>query len=168
MALAGAIMGGMSDLDVVVTGVVGALGIAGTLLGTWLTLSSQNERARRDDMRALYVVYLTRANAMATALKRYPEDGDAETKRTYEETELRQALQMLYDSHNQAMLMAPDAVKEVIYETTAAYEDEYSKRTGDSLRRRRVKTHAGKMLDDTLERMRADLNTPAMRRRIEE
>ncbi|MBO0824929.1 MAG: hypothetical protein J2P27_13890 [Actinobacteria bacterium] len=158
----------MSDLDVVVTGIVGALGIAGTLLGTWLTLRSQNERTRRADMRALYTAYLTTANAMATALKRYPEDGDTETKRAYEETELRHALQMLYDSHNQALLMAPDAVKELIDETTAAYEEEYSKKTGDSLRRRRVKTHAGKMLDDTFERMRADLKAPAMRRRIEE
>jgi hypothetical protein len=158
----------MSDLDVIVTGIVGALGIAGTLLATWLTLWSQNERARRADMRALYVAYLTRANAMATTLKRYPEDSDAETKRAYEETQLRHALQMLYDSHNQAMLMAPDTVKEVIYETTAAYEDEYSKKTGGNLRRRSVKTHTSKMLDDTLERMRADLSAPAMRRRIEE
>ena len=74
-------MGDMSDLDVIVTGIVGALGIAGTLLGTWLTSWSRSERARRVDMRALYAAYLTRANAMATALKRYPEDGDAETKR---------------------------------------------------------------------------------------
>jgi hypothetical protein len=163
----------MSDLDVIVTGVVG---IAGTLLGAWLTSRSQmaglkvsiqaeNERSRRADMGARYAAYLTRVNEMATALNSYPEDGDTESQRAYAAKELRLAMQSLYDAHNEVTLTAPPGVREAVDDTTAAYENEYFKRKADGVRPRR--SPRDRRLDKALEAMQADLNPTGVTRPAE-
>ena len=65
---------GMSDVSVIVTGIVGVLGIAGTLFTRWQTnrsqtanlirnFEAQRDEARRADKLALYATYLARADA---------------------------------------------------------------------------------------------------------
>jgi hypothetical protein len=174
----------MSNLSVIVTGIVGALGIGGTLLGTWqsnrsqtanlmkslqaqreglmMNLQAQREGALWADCRALYAAYLTTVNALATALNGYPEDGDAATKRAYEAKELRQALQLLYDAHNEVNLTASSPeVRQAVGKATSAYEEACAKARADSARPRDVQKLATRWLDPTIEAMRVDLDLPA-------
>jgi hypothetical protein len=189
-----------SDFNVIVTGIVGAMGIAGTLFGTLHTnrsqtanletsihaqsdglmtslqaqreelvtsLLAQRDAARRADMQAHFAAYMSRVNAMATALNAYPEDGDVETKRAYAATELRQAMQLLFDAHNDLILTAPEDVSDAVGKVTAAYEDEYYDRKGDGARRR-TRTHADRLSDRAFELMKAALKAAAVRGRLEE
>jgi len=169
----------MSDVSVIVTGIVGVLGIAGTLFATWQTNRSQtanlirNFEAQRDEARragklALYATYLARANAMSSALTGYPQNGDTETKHAYAATELKHAMQLLYDSHNEVMLTSPSEVKAGIDETTDAFAKAYAQARADGGRLPNVQRLAGTWLDPAFVAMRDDLQPPVVLRRLEE
>jgi len=125
----------MSDVGVIVTGLVGAAGIGGTLLSARLTarwqraslklsISAENERSTEAEKRRIYASYLAsviEAFAAASTLDLVPKDNEEERKVRTDETHT--AVARMINAVSEMTLIAPVDLSQLAEDTAREVSD---------------------------------------------
>jgi hypothetical protein len=161
----------MADLGVIVTGVVGALGIVGTLIGTWLTgqrqtanlrltIGAEDKRARTAEKRRIYATCLGAFEEMLVLaakdrVLRASNDEGSNERWDANFTEPLPAKTAMEAALNETMLIAPREVAlraQVIGRTFFAFTEESAKDPNAE-----VQLPYGELRTGLFQAMRADL-----------